>query len=650
MDPCRPTAPDEEGMTASTPPSLPAGGPAWRIFALALVATAILFGAWSLLHAVQRMALLANAYGSQGLDLGGSWPWTQSLRSRLPEADRFLFTGDQSRLDRPSQQRAIWERAPENRCYYANYILHLIECPDNLSPAQRAHLEEELRRGEALDPENALYNYLLAFFWMERAATIEQNVMRPDGTTGNLLQVNDRALLEQAIQEIFKANQKPRLQRYLRTMWQARLQHVPPPEHLEDSIRIISLLAGQILPDLQRWRALASVTADGARLLASEGRTEDARRLLETYERLGLKLTEDSWCMVDVLVAVAILGIGQREGVAACSELDGDAAARDLAEHFGQRLAHYNAWNARRRTLPASVPLKRMLRQHGSSMVGLLLPALGEASVSCESLAPSRALEQTILELVCSWVLLAIWWVALLVTGILALVRTLRGSGGFWPAPDRTLAMQALVLGLCLPPLLYFLYSRGLSIAGRDFSVHMLAPRMVLELALVCLTTLCLTIPLTLRWIRSQCPNRTPNHTSGEALRICFALELVSSVAILSIIADHCLGIGVLGGWWILPFAVAALFTLLLVTRAGFFCLLAVGCQKRDPAYGTAARGLLPVLALAVLLWGGLICPHLERMETRCLQSDTLLYSPPQSGEFTPAEARVTDAHRQGIL
>ncbi len=91
------------------------------------------------------------------------FPWQHKQHRRF----EFLLNGDTTREGTAAQQRAIWEAHPDNRIYFANYMT--LEQVSITTPKALANFEQEIMIGERLDPQNALYHYLLADALVEQA-------------------------------------------------------------------------------------------------------------------------------------------------------------------------------------------------------------------------------------------------------------------------------------------------------------------------------------------------------------------------------------------------------------------------------------------------------------------------------------------------
>ena len=102
-----------------------------------------------------------------------------------------------SRLD---IDRAIWKSEPENKVYLGNYITtlagNLRAAEDDLGP-----LEECVRLGNRIDPDNARYNYILAGLMLRRACELEDH---PEDEDKHELVVKNRALLDKAMREVLQ--------------------------------------------------------------------------------------------------------------------------------------------------------------------------------------------------------------------------------------------------------------------------------------------------------------------------------------------------------------------------------------------------------------------------------------------------------------
>ena len=142
---------------------------------------------------VTNLDILGTDVSEEGLNVTA---WGQ-----LSAEKQFLLFGDTTRKTRSAQERAIWEKYPENKIYYANYLRILLgDYQKEDSGISFDYLEKEIRRGEELDPDNAFYNYILAAVLFKRGAEWESKLNKDEEWI-----IKDKVLVDSAIAELNKA-------------------------------------------------------------------------------------------------------------------------------------------------------------------------------------------------------------------------------------------------------------------------------------------------------------------------------------------------------------------------------------------------------------------------------------------------------------
>jgi len=622
----------------------------------------------------------------------------------LPPEHAFLFRGDGSRATPAARQRAIWEAHPESKVYYGNYATHL--CAEDVD---LDFFEREVRRGEELDPGNGRYNYLLAGTMLERASKWETPAA---GGRGELkLVVEDRELLDRAMAELLKAGAKPYARTYWRHMVEERLALLPPARSVEEHGARTTVVASVLMRDLALRRSLARVVPHYARLLAAEGRREEATEILGAWYPMLAKAAEDSYTLIELLAICGVADMVADKFPGGYEQLgDHEKAeetrrrARMIAEPIIRRRADRG-----RSTRP--MPQNRELWRRGGSYAAMLTPALFPGFTDPPddaSLAPGRGLEQVVLEqstlslvltallvlMLGAWVVsersrpapvllfrsweaaarvlglgvllpllafyVALRWIGLaggggshghpwlrLVAELLALLllgaliaskrwRTAReaSSPPILLLPSWRTAARILGLGVLLPLLTFYVYTRLSGLAGRECSVYHLWPRFLLELVLLTVTILAATISAARRAIRERCGSLgvpVPERT-GRDYRAVLWIALGALWA-------TCLALR--GEYTATPAAIGA--TLVIAFAIGYgialFVRLRFGPERHALYYGTLARSLVPVFAAAAILVAAVAHPYLARSEAGLVRVDPFMAVEP--GTLSEIEADV---------
>ena len=591
--------------------------------------------------------------------------WLQHLgRHRLSRDEHLIVYGDPTRHDPVAAQRAIWEAWPNRLVYLNNYLTALYSRYDQLgaTPADCfGTLERELRPALALDPTNARYHYLLADKMLARAATVE-TIDKGKDAKGNTvcdyrLAVKDRVLLDRAMAELQAGIHLPALRRYATDMLTERLAILGPPHRLAEQVEQTGIAAGVLLPDLATYRNLTRASIGYARLLIEEGHPDAARPFIDTWQTLSRQLTDDSFTLIDVLVAGALGRIGQDSAVRLYQAM-GDAQAAD------RTLQAATAFNApvtayRTRVKATEVPERdqqRLITRKAGILSNLLLPALGESVTEAE-LAPSRLVEYVLLDqATCS---LASLLLLVLMAGALGVVLRWRATPGAAGAPllllpDSRQALHVVAGGVLLPLAVYTAWTcLPLPSFGRGESLGTTWPIAVTQALILVEAIVVLTTCLVIRHTRTRCvtlgvevPERHPRRIpwlgiallAPLGLGVCSAL-LAHSVMESSGTGEHPAFPPVVGAGLVGFIAVLAGTGLTAWGRA------MLASRRLGLYYGTVARTLIPYLAMASVCLTLLTYPYLRLRESNLISTDPLMSTPTSSmaAGFTRPEARLVE-------
>jgi hypothetical protein len=611
----------------------------WLLAPLA-VAVAVLTSDWHAFKLIGVVSALSDAESSvEG--------FFTDQRNLTPD-QRLVLDGDKTRPTRLEQQKAIWERWPTNKVYLHNYVTHLLNDYQMLgaTPAdQYSALRSEIETLRPIDPGNARFDFILAGKLLEEAVESEsREVEGPGGKkTEYDFTVKDPAKLDEAM-ALFKGGlSKPDYRRYNREMAVERLAIMGKPTSMLQQISQIGMLAGVLLPDLAHMRKLHRAAVFYGERLANEGRREEAWVYLDSYRSFVPLFTSDSFTLIDVLVAGAIAGYAE-DRVPAIYEKMGDPASAKRARAETARLAApVKEWKARRRAAEELHESETLLMQHASVLAALLLPAIGEFP-TLEELAPSRLIEYVVAEGFALAALSLTLFCGMLLCGFAAFYyRRMRDGGDctllLLPEPGEVVAL--LGLGVLAPLIGYYLVTRWLPWAGRDLSLLYGGVPFAAQLVVLFIAMLGFLGALAARFVRRRCrelllPVPPP---APFAWRV-FAGVMLALLAIPAVTwgawfkpDDYPLAVmaGVFAVMLLVPGMAWAVWRLVREVDYGRSCAA---------YYGSLARTLLPVIALALILVNVSSRPYLRMAERRLLQSDTLM-GPDPFGGFTSIESRL---------
>ncbi|MHB9026876.1 MAG: permease prefix domain 1-containing protein [Armatimonadota bacterium] len=627
--------------------------------AAVILAVVIGYGRLINLGNTLRMWSMLSGLGSESspfilfnLDL----PLTLSADDQYDRLQKwFIFSGDRKRESRAEQQRAIWEKQPENTVYLANYV----------STLMRGYFgevaEQDMRQGEKLDTDNAIYHYCLARSMDHDALVImDDSQPRANDRPGSermfnlVYSLQDRQKLDRAMAEVRRGLEKPFTSAYHRQMLHERLAVLPSDDCFRDATMQLLVSASVLLPEYSHYRQIAREMPYYGQLLLAEGRRKEAEIFLDGWQRLPVQILNGEDSLIGVLVAVS------------CAKITGEGAA-EVYERFGEP----------ERARKIRIQLARFLKPHerwdrwdeihskDAGLFEVVFPPRNKPFIHAGELTPLHRLEYTLLEeAVVSLlvVFLMILLIAQVVTG-LSWKLALRGedTSPLLLLPSVKSSLRILLVGFLCPLIVYLLYSRLPVLAGRDQSLVAQWPRVGMEVLLLVLVLFVLPTSMLVREIRQKC------FQVGILVPATWGFWSARMVAVnkwLGLLAFFlCLGYLLLerSDWWNNPSNLAlyglALVSVLIILGIGY--VLEKGSPKiMAPArhcgvyFGSVARTLVPLYAVMVILLSGLVYPCLVQEEAYWIRRDTLVFW--QEGEgsvsITPLEARVVAELKRQML
>lgn len=587
---------------------------------------------------VTNLDILGADVSEEGLNVTA---WSQ-----LSVENQFLLFGDTTRKTRSDQERAIWEKDPENKIYYANYLRILVgDYQKEDSGISFDYLEKEVRRGEELDPDNAFYNYILAAVLFKRGAEWESKLNKDEEWI-----IKDKVLIDSAIAELNKAANKPFYRRYLSEFLESRLALFPETRRLEDRISKVVYLASIPLGDLGLIRDLFKAIPFYVDVEINEMPEDDATELLDAWQEFLKKAIPDAWSLIDVLVLSTIANMAGGEGddsgafgkVADVYEEMGkpeDAnSTRLLAKKIGEPKKN---WDAVRESKKVEEMERDLIFWKGSILARMLLPVLGEP-VTEEMLRPGRQADRIVIEQFNLSCILCYFVVAIIGNLILFMVCQSASKGRTAPLlllPSWRIALETLGLAILLPMFLYFAFTRwsGLSSFENGIEDWRL---LFLELGLLDVSFLAASTLLSASYIRKLCQAidiPIPKPAKSLLIKLCWGgmgilcLCCAASKQIFGHQGDLETGLYLFG-----------IGMGLIICGVGIAVFIK-GCMSRNTYglyYGTLARSLMPVYACAIILIAVIGLPWLQKEESALLNKDPLFDSNPHG--FTVLEGNLT--------
>lgn len=562
-------------------------------------------------------------------------------KSFLPAEHQFLFFGDTTRPTKSAQQRAIWEKNPDNKVYYANYIRELVgdymDEEYGVPPAVSIdELEKEIRQGEKIDPDNAFYNYIWAAILFRRGAEWEIN---PEENRDEWV-INDPTLLDSAIVELRKATSKPYYRRYHDELNEERLGFFPETRRIEHRLVKLTFLAGLRLPELGLVRDLFKAIPQFVE--SNELSESEASQLLDTWQYFLKQSIPDAYCLIDVLVLNAVATLSGQK-VAEVYESMGQLESADNTREYAGKLSQpITQWKDNRANMPFGDDSIKL-----GILASMLLPSIGEP-ITREMLAPSTQVERVaFLEQMIAHSMLVVLVLLIIFAFILRSICQLAANGRspnlFIPSLKEF--FRVFGWGVLLPVAFYYVYTRHSGISSYENSLR--DYRIFLEVGLFVVTCFAMSTWLGMDFIRQRCeksgisaPQSVRPLWKGlffGALSVSWILCILARPLFghIKLMDDILLGLMVSLA---LKFAV----TCIIVFFKGVISRKGLGTY-----YGSLARSLMPIWACVILFIGGLGIPWLHQQETALLKKDTLMAG--SVGGFTAVEERLTHRLRDGM-
>ncbi|WP_193210862.1 hypothetical protein [Luteolibacter marinus] len=452
---------DEESLERAARQLESAGRVRWSGWKIALYAVTFVMSLVSL-EVARRGAVVARKLSEIAMGTTGD---TRDLPARRMSAeDCLLLFGDTSKHLKSERMKVLWDAAPDNPAYFAEYsILHRID-HDSLPP-------DFLATAERLDPDNAWFTLMAASAVGKDAVTrlkLTGKERKNGALPGSRLVDEDR--YREALELVAKAASQSRFDSYQDDLIAKRIPLLPKRTDLVSQILPIAYLAGSPA-DTIRFRSIVDVVDAECAALAANGDAEGLVDLAAKWEAcLGLWSEADSGSLVDPMVLkVCIHAHAKRMADAAgklgLEEVQARWAAVDeqLTQEKEARDRHGD----------------RSLRMKGGIFAGLALPAVANQSVSApiitdEDLRPGRLVDHELFGRVFSsfiWLVLGLMASAAAFYRMRAslLVRrlSLRFEALFRPA-DWLWVMGG---GIVLPFAFYQVVYRLTPFGARDWSV-----------------------------------------------------------------------------------------------------------------------------------------------------------------------------------
>jgi hypothetical protein len=503
------------------------------------------------------------------------------------------------------------------RVVYANYA-ELADLGQKRATSDDPAYLAILHLGEQLEPQNALYPLLLTQYYLDRGMQArEENGNEPDT-------VIDRQAMTQGITALYQAVKQPYLHTYHAECLHKVLNALPRPLLTEDYYRNLTLSCSQLYPEFMKFRDIGKKIPACARLLIAAGKTAEAKRLLDTWKPLTLLLARNSEGILITNMVAENMGETLTKTVSPVYAQLGASTEAQTSLSANQRLTQImQTW---RTAGDSNRAVQSMLDQHAAKLAKLMMPvgAGGAASIEAQ-LTPLRMHEHVMMEeltVEALLILLVCMLIGALIQGALWLHRLHRaGAVPLLLLPPARVLGRALLFGMALPMVAYWIYSRLPVIGGREFGwTSGMGPRFAVELLIVAALLIWLPAHIIGRYVRRRCDDLAiaiPDSKTGDAVNRIIGWSILAAVI--------CAALALFPLEDELPLLRALVFGL----APGILILAANAIARKSGKYGlyygTIARSLAPIYALSILVLSFTAQPWLLYQESRWLRQDTIV-------------------------
>ncbi len=598
--------------------------------------------------------------------------------------EKLIFYGDLTQETTELQQKAIHDKFPENKVYLANYITN-IPMRDILDSTEYNELTEYdraeaimenqrvikiLNYAQAIDPENALYNYYKCYIYLTEAvidnpdyvsSNKKREVIRKERREGVcqpfaqknklLYNVIDEKKFALAMTEYEKGLVKPYLKTYAMDLAKERVGFkFKKITNIHQIIEKMTLELGVLLPELGRLRTIARAVTFKAQTAYINNDIAETKRLLNTWQPFLKQTNDSSSTLIAVLVDIAV---GKIFVVDSCDFYNQIKDKEQLAYYTKKYQEIDNVLDQVRDT----ENITKKARGHIALLSGLLLPAMRidySLEEFIEKLRPERMVWYKILEKFTIVILSSYLFIAILIIlGFSVAVKNklylefpgLVAKKSVIISPKFKDYLTIIGVGMILPIAIYLAVTNIDAFSGRDFflvnNISLLVQIGMQMLLLIFTITVPIFYAVSLI-VRRHCKNN--NITIGNLLNvfaigyiICYlGLILLSTPLIQLIVAKDTSHSELLN----ISIIVISL-GLLLLWAIGLGYII-VAMLKNDVAKRLVLINIMPYFAISSSVVAIIMFTTFNFQENYYFMKDELIFTKNFEQSFTVAEYNLT--------
>ncbi len=382
-----------------------------RWIALLLTVTAVIFLPL-VVHTILQFREISKLRGYASMS--GPSEVTEPRIPGLTPQQRLILFGASGADDEAGKWKPLWDSAPDNPAYLAEYAAAYFRDHKELSP-------EILTAAESLDPDNAWFPALAASGIAEGAVTKERvpysPVKSPPKTP--VWKIDDAKRLDETLAAIHQLAGKTKYTAYQAELLRERMPLFPPRRDYVSQIP--PMLYGGLMPTANLGlRKLSDALAAGAQQCAARGDVEGFRRITGDWQALVPLLVRGGDTLVDVMIAKVFFSGPAQNFRDAARTLGLEKETQYFAGIHDRWLEEKNEREKRGKSDPDGA----LVEQRSAMLVGMTLPMLRRQVTSpprltAEDLRPGRYADHALLGRLGSWA-------AFLLLGLCAAAATFR--------------------------------------------------------------------------------------------------------------------------------------------------------------------------------------------------------------------------------
>jgi len=428
--------------------------------------------------------------------------------------------------------------------YYAPFVYPLTE----------KDYVDKMRKGELIEPDNALYNLLIAHYYLSNGIKSVENKSNNNEEKPYTDVIANCHFFDAGINELRKAITKPYLSTYETQITHKNLLLLPDPILIEDYVSQIAVSSSVMFPSSNKLNEISRNIPIGSKLLLNEGKPKEAEELMDMWKPFALLIARNSngYHFIRPLMAQGCAAALTNTDAKIYSQLGLVSKAQNL-KNTNDRIKQIKN-DFKRNGVNEELITKSFLNKYGGSLTRSLVPIYDGVGVTMDEISASRMLEHTLIEEIIIQVIIAFMFFRMISSIIESKIwlYNLRGSASvpILLLPPIKIIFKAIFYGIILPMMIYWIYSRFPVIGGREYSLAYMWPRFLAELIILFSILYLLPIHILGKYIHSRCNElgiTAPNKKMNIKVIFYIGMAIVSILVVILVKLIELKVAGVLG-------------------------------------------------------------------------------------------------------